>query len=255
MTSRRDEAIETRATEYAVVVIGALLVALGVAYQSATSSSGRPSSLFDQVTSGVLLALGGGILGAGLNSFIVRKYERNILGEIRDLVENSIPARFTSDETDLQIFRHEWHHYYLTQVGDARAWWYETCLFDRNTAVGSITQQTRLRDMEGQDHEYLTEVGVRGQRLILLETRVDGGEASGVEVFPRPRGFQSVHTGIACLETWSGAHILTKTVFSRKSLFGSIPKGRLTEDQAATLDQTWVEDFYRHSEILIDPKQ
>jgi hypothetical protein len=239
-------------TELIVLLVGVLLVALGVVWGAATGPvGGGQASTANEVVSGVLLALGGGVLGAGLNSFIVRRYEFDALDEIKELVASSLAARFVSTDDQLAHYRRLWHHYYLTELENEQVWWYETCRFGDGSAVGSLSQRTTLRDSAGLLHSYTAEVGVRGQRMILINSREDGTEASGVEVFPMPRGFQQTHAGFGCIETWDGTQILTKVLLSTGALVDAGDEGKLAKDLGAQLDSLWTTNFFRHTRTTI----
>jgi hypothetical protein len=237
--------------EYAVVIIGGLLVTLGIVYQSSVGGPGEGSSTADQIVAGVALALGGSVLGAGINSVVVRRYEFDILREINDTISRSLQARFVSENSDLAIYRRDWHHYYVTEIEGNSHWWYESCSFGRNFTVGSISERTELRDSAGYTHAYITEVGVRGQRLVLLETREDGVEAGAVEVFPLPRGFQNLHTGIVCLETWDGSHAISKCILSKNPMVEVDREGIVPAEHSQALDQAWRDNFSRHTRVII----
>jgi hypothetical protein len=188
--------------------------------------------------SGVLIAVGGGVLGAGINSFIVRKFERDLLRDVRDIIARTLQARFLSDDRDIARYRGSWHHYYLTELDGNPSWWYEHYSFE-DPAVGSITQRTALRDSHGAQHSYLIELGVRGDRLILVSSREDRSEASGVEVFPLPRGFQHTHAGIVVLEAWDSSQVLSKVILSKDQLIPDISEGRVPDEHSATLHTIW----------------
>lgn len=236
------------ATEFTVLLVGCLVVSFAIAYQAATH---RSQSVADQLISGIGLAVGGGILGAAINTLIVRRYEHDVLAEISTLLADSLQARFTSREEELGIYRRTWHHYYLTERDQELTWWYEQCSFGQNPAVGSAVQRTALRDTFGNSHAYVTEMGVRGQRLILLESREDGSEAAGVEVYPMPRGFRPTHAGVAFLETWDGTHLLGKAILSETPLVDALPEGPVPAVHAATLHQSWKKLFERNIRVAL----
>lgn len=239
-----------RKTELGVVIVGGLLVALGIAYQSGAAAEARQLSTFDQIFSGVMIAVGGGILGAGLNTFVVRGFEHDLLLDIRQVIARSLNAQFLSDERDLSRFRGSWHHYYLTELEERTCWWYERYTFTQNPAVGSITQRSAIRDSDNNPHHYLTELGVRGQRLIVVSSREDESEASGVEIFPAPRGFQSIHTGVAIVETWDSSQLLSKAILSANPLVSDLAEGRVPDEHQGILDDMWKRNFARQVRIV-----
>ncbi|MER6124407.1 hypothetical protein ABT173_17475 [Streptomyces sp. NPDC001795] len=239
-------------TEYMVLLLGTFIVGFAISFQTATDD---PHSVADQLVSGVALAVGGGILGAGINSLIVKKYERDVLAEVTVLLAESLQARFTSTEAELASYRRNWHHYYLTEVDRELTWWYEKCSFDHNPVIGSIVQRTALHDTLGRTHTYVTEMGVRGQRLVLLETREDGAEAAGVEVYPMPRGFRSVHAGVACVETWDGTHLIGKAILSESPIVDSVTEGRIQPEHAPVINEVWAKLFQRNIRIVLEPDQ
>lgn len=235
-----------------VLGIGVLLIAFGIAYQAATSTGDRRPSTLDQIVSGIAAAVGGGALGAGINTIVVQKYEQDVLKEIQAVVAESVRARFTSDHDELNMFRRDWHHYYLTQAGGKVGWWYQTYNFSKSVAIGSITEETSVLDSDGSSHAYLTEAGVRGQRFILFETRQGGSEASVIEIYPTPRGFQTVHTAITFLQSWDSTNLVTKSILSRRPLIDGIVGGRVSDVHANTLDEVWRNDFLSQNKVLIE---
>jgi len=232
--------------------IGALLVAFGISYQAATSTGDRQPSTLDRIVSGIAAAIGGGALGAGINTIVVKKYEQDVLKEIQAVVAESLRAQFTSDHDELAMFRRDWHHYYLTQADGKVGWWYQTYNFSKSVAIGSITETTSVLDSDNSSHAYLTEAGVRGQRFILFETRQDGSEASAIEIYPTPRGFQTIHTAITFLQSWDSTNLVTKAILSRRPLIDGVVDGRVSDVHANTLHEVWRNNFLSQNKVLIE---
>lgn len=247
-----DTRSRSQRTALIVLIVGVLLVALGITYQAATSNNARQSTVFDQIVFGILIAVGGGVIGASINTLVVRRFEMDVLSEVREIVSRSLNACFLSEDREINRFRQLWHHYYVTQIDGNVCWWYEKYSFTRNLTIGSLSQQSTLRDSSGNAHVYLTEVGVRGNRLILFSTQQDGSESAAVEVFPMPRGFQNIHTGIAVLETWDASQILGKVILSKIPLVEDIPEGRVHGDHTEILNKTWGDSFKRTVDIALD---
>lgn len=247
-----DAKYRSRSTAPAVLLVGILLVALGITYQAATTGAGRQSTIFDNVAFGVLIAVGGGVIGASLNTLIVRKFEWDVLSAVREVVANSLSATFLTEDRELSGYRKLWHNYHVTQVGEKFCWWYETCSFAQDSAVGSLTQDVVLCDSLGNRHGYLAEVGIRGNRLIRILTRKDSTECATIEVFPMPRGFHDRHAGIVVLETWDSTQIVSKAIMSEHPLVRGIPEGRVNDEHAETLDKAWRERFSRTVDIVLE---
>jgi hypothetical protein len=146
--------------EYAVIIIGVLLVALGILYQVASQAPHTEGPVAD-VIAGLLLAIGGGILGAGLNSLIVRKYEFDVLEEIGSLLKSSLEPSFKSPDADLEPYRKEWHHYYLSENNGEPVWFYVKHDFGGDGEIGSISRTIVVHDSGGREHRYFLEAAVR----------------------------------------------------------------------------------------------
>lgn len=242
----------SQGTTFAVFIVGILLVALGITYQAATSSNARQATVYDQIIFGILLAVGGGVIGASINTFVVRRFEGDALLEVREVISRSLAARFISEDRELEAYRQLWHHYYVTQVEGSTCWWYEKQSLVHNSTIGSLSGQSVLLDSAGNAHSYLTELGVRGNRLILISARQDGAESASIAVFPTPRGFQKLHTGILVLETWDSSQMLTKIIISQSPLIENIPEGRLFGEHPAILDRIWSDNFSRTVHIELN---
>jgi len=235
-----------------VLGIGGLLVAFGIAYQAATASGGHQPSLTDNIIGGVTLAIGGGAIGAAIQTITERRYDGDALSNVEQMIRESLGARFTSDDDALSMFRRDWHHYYLTHVDGESAWWHQTYSFGRNLAKGSITERTSVLDSGGKAHGYLTEAGIRGQRFMLIETREGGGEPALVEIYPMPRGFATVHVAVAFLEGWDSVHLVTKAILSEQPLLENDVHGAVPRENWPALDAVWKSHFLAQNKLTLD---
>ena len=249
MAHRNAADTEGTRTTRSVVIIGVLLVALGVLYSSAAVHNGN-TSLVNTVISQVAVAIGGGVLGAGLNTVIVRRFERDVLEEITSCVEASLTARFVSSEQELRPLRRDWHHYYVSQVGRQRRWWSQPMPFGNTDGVGSIRLSMPVIDGGGRVHSYTAEAGVRSNTLIVLNTNDRGNENCSVDVYPAVNGYRTVYAGIAMLESWDGDNVVTRCLMSLEPLVAGSP-GPLSETESAQLDQEWT-DAFRSTVLLGD---
>jgi hypothetical protein len=108
----------------------------------------------------------------------------------------------TSDEHELHPARKDWHHYYMAEVAGALEWSYQRYRFDRSTAIGSIATDSPIRDLQGHEHAYRTEAGVRGSRLIVMDTRSTGVEQPSVHINSQfAEGYHVIRCGIGFLVT------------------------------------------------------
>jgi hypothetical protein len=253
MSSDRKSPVTRNSVTPSLVVlgVGGLFVAFGIAYQAATTGGGREPSLIDSIIGGFALALGGGAVGAAIQAVTEHRYSGDVLISIEKTIRESLGARFTSSESDLKMFKRDWHHYYLTHLNGESSWWHQEYSFGQNVAQGSITGRTNVSDADGRAHTYLTEAGVRSQRFILLETNEEGEEPAVVEVYPMPRGFQTVHAAIAFLEGWDSSNVVTKAILSEKPLTKENSKGIVRQEDWSILDKIWETQFFAHNRLTL----
>jgi hypothetical protein len=150
-----DTRSRSQKTAFTVLFVGVLLVALGITYQAATTNNARQPTVFDQIIFGIMIAVGGGVIGASLNTLVVRRFEMDVLSEVREIVSRSLKAGFLSEDREVNRYRQLWHHYYyITQIDGKICWWYEVYSFTRNLTIGSLSQRSTLLDSSGNAHIY-----------------------------------------------------------------------------------------------------
>lgn len=229
-------------TTRAVIIIGALTVAIGVLFGAATTHDGK-TTMVDLVISQVATAVGGGVLGAGLNTLVVRQYERDVLEEVRASVRESLAARLTSDDKELRPFRKDWYHYYQSQADGQLTWWSEFLPFEHSDSIGSIKTTSTVSDIANSKHSYTTEAGVRNGTLFLLCTIDQGNENGIVEVYPVATGYKTVYAGMLFIESWDSVHLAGKCLLSMAPLVTATAGAQLTPEDAVVLDRVWASNF------------
>jgi hypothetical protein len=88
---------------------------------------------------------------------------------------------------------------------------------------------------------------VRGDRLIILSTKMDGREPVLTEVYPEfsSRDYQSTHCGAMFMQTWDGSDVLTKTILSLTPLVDR-DEGTVPDEHFVVLDRVWQRGFSKH---------
>ena len=232
-----------------ILLLGFVTTAFGITYAAATSEHG--ASVTDQIVAGVCLSLGSGVVGAAISLIVASISSRDTVHEIRDVIAFSLQRHLTSDEADLRLMRKEWHHYYVTEMAGTLVWRYQRYPFNRSAAVGAIVVEAPIKDPEGKEHSYRTEVGVRGSRVIVIDTRTAGSEQPSIHVYPHlTEGYSSTHCGMAFMVTWDGHHMVTKAILSQTRLIPGIGEGKVPPSYNAELEAAWQTGFHSQNRLL-----
>jgi hypothetical protein len=229
------------------VILGCLMALLGIAYQLAMAEGTGDAERIVRlhlVVGGTLSTLGGGVVGASLEDFIVRLGGSTVGERIRRILVDSRISGFQSREAELDPLRVMMHHYHVTYANGEARWLYAKFPFDTCRAVGSLRVPMILQDFSGKPHHYMAELAVRGNRLILLFTREDGTEPACSEVFPSWHSFSAAHAGWGTRQTWDTKHLTSKALISPHPLIPQ--KEGFVRDPvfAARLDEIWGWHFY-----------
>lgn len=233
-----------------ILLLGVVMTGFGIAYAAATApKSGQPASLPNELISGLLTAVGGGIVGATISLLVTGGSDRDTLRTIRQVVEGSLHSTMISDETALAPVRRRWHHYFVTTIDSKTVWRYECYNFDLSLAVGSVAIAIAVEDEDGLVHRYHVEAAVRGDRLIILSSMIGGEEPVFTEVYPQFLDFKAQHFGIVLMQNWDGFNMLTKTILSRSPLFDA-EEGTVAEEYFEMLEEKWQRGFAQHNVVL-----
>jgi hypothetical protein len=96
-----------------VLVLGIVTTGFGIAYAAATAQPGQDASLLNQILSGLLISVGGGVVGASISLIVTTNSDRDVLHQMREVVEKSLTSTLVSDEDSLVPVRRPWHHYFV----------------------------------------------------------------------------------------------------------------------------------------------
>ncbi|QOV44081.1 hypothetical protein [Streptomyces chromofuscus] len=223
----------------------------GVAFAAAAVGDDGRISLANQEISGVLTAVGGGIVGAVISIMVARASDRETLQHITDVLEDSLTSTLRSDNTRLAPARQLWHHYYLTKLRGQYVWRYEKYPFDLSAHVGSLAVEIDVQTDSGRTHKYLVEAFVRHERLTIVSHKA--GEEANVfeEIYPQFDGELSEYFGLGVVRTWDATNIVTKAILSSLPLVPGA-EGTLPEQNFPELDRIWEQGFKRLNEVLPD---
>jgi hypothetical protein len=239
------------ARAWLILALGIVTTGFGVAFAAAAIDDHGRVSLPSQEVSGVLTAIGGGIVGAVISIMVARASDRETLQHMTNVLEESLTSTLRSDNGRLASVRYPWHHYFLTTLRGKHVWRYEKYPFHLSAHVGSLAVEIDVRTDSGLTFKYLVEAFVRHERLIVVSRKAGDESNVFVEVYPQFSGEFSEYFGSGFVRTWDATNIVTKVILSRLPLVHS-PEGTLTEEECAELDRIWALGFRRLNEVLPD---
>ena len=239
-----------------ILFLGVVMTGFGIAYAAATTpKAGGTASVPNDITSGLLSAVGGGIVGATISLLVTGSADRDTLRKIRSVVEDSLTSTLLSEESSLEPVRQTRHHYYVTTIKNRDVWRYERYHFDLSLGVSSVTVAISVKDASGRILRYRLEAGVRGDRLIIFSSMLNGQEPVFTEVYPQFVNYKSTHYGIVLMENWDGFNMLSKTILNSHDLLEGeqVEEGTVPERFFAQLDAAWEAGFAQHNRVLPSP--
>ncbi|GAA4020033.1 hypothetical protein OG252_43220 [Streptomyces sp. NBC_01352] len=252
-SSRRNEGSWARgeARAWLILALGIVTTGFGVAFAAAAVDDNGHMSLPNQEISGVLTALGGGIVGAVISIMVARASDRETLQHMTNVLEESLTSSLRSENARLASARHPWHHYFLTTLRGRNVWRYEQYPFHLSAHVGSLAVEIDVQSDSGLTNKYLVEAFIRHERLAVVSRKIGDAATVFVEIYPQFDGELSEYFGIGVVRTWDATNIVTKVILSRHPLVSSTD-GTLTQQDSAELDLIWEQGFKRLNDVLPD---
>src|SRR5882757_4028382 len=227
-----------------ILALGVVTTGFGLAFAAAASDNGT-ISLPNQEVSGVLTAVGGGIVGAVISIMVARAADRETLTHISNVLEGSLTNSLRSDNSRLAPARQLWYHYYPTTLRGERIWRYEQYPFHLSAHIGSLAVEIDVQTDISPTQKYLVEACVRHERLMIVSRKV-GYEANVfVEVYPQFDGELTEYFGVGFVRDWDATNIVTKVILSHLPLVPTTAEGTLATEHFATLDAHWESHFTR----------
>ncbi|MFI6460490.1 hypothetical protein [Streptomyces sp. NPDC050538] len=248
-----------QARSWLILALGVVTTGFGVAFAAAAVDSHGKISLPNQEISGVLTAIGGGIVGAVISIMVARASDRETLRHLTNVLESSLTSTLRSENARLASARQLWHHYFLTKLRGQYVWQYEQYPFHLSAHVGSLAVEIDVETDSGHTQKYLVEAFVRHERLTIVSRKA--GEEANVfeEIYPQFDGELSEYFGLGVVRTWDATNIVTKLILSRNPLEShtgrplvSSRDSPLTQEDFAELDRMWEQGFKRLNEVLPD---
>ncbi|MBL0946592.1 hypothetical protein [Brevundimonas sp.] len=213
-----------------IFVVGLVILAFGF-------------TLEDRFLGGTLQAVGGALLGSAASILLAAILERPAVVQVRNTLIATLGARLLSDNEELERMRRKWHQYHLTVYDGKKVWRYKIVDLSVDSSLNSVAARFQVLDprTEGKRHVYKVEAGVRGRRVIFLQSRTEGGEDEVVYVYPRmAAGFMRVASGFAFMESWDGQSLVTQTILSSEPL-AAIAVGTVPDEHSETITKAWEE--------------
>jgi hypothetical protein len=235
-----------------IMLLGVVMTGFGIAYATASApDTGRSADVANNIISGLLTAVGGGIVGASVSILVTGGSDRDTLQKLRGVVQDSLMSKLTSDEASLGPVRQLWHHYYVTATDGKHVWRYRQFHFELSVAVSSAVTGMAVKDQSGRTRLYRVEAGIRGDRLIIVSAMVNGQEPPLIEIYPQFVNYKDLHYGVALLQNWDGYNMLSRTILSNHDLLGgAVPEGMIPAEYFEDLDTKWERGFADHNELL-----
>ncbi|MEU6848650.1 hypothetical protein ABZ901_01735 [Actinacidiphila alni] len=222
-----------------------------MAFAAAAADDNGKISLPNQEVSGVLTAIGGGIVGAVISILVARASDRETLSHITHVLEGSLTNELRSDNARLASARQLWHHYFITTLRGQNVWRYELYPFHQSAHIRSLAVEIDVPADGGLTHRYSIEAFVRHEALTVVSRKVNDEANVFVEVYPQFDGEFSEYYGTGFVRTWDRKNIVTKVMISRFPLVTSA-EGTVAEADFAELDRIWESGFKRVNEVLPD---
>lgn len=195
----------------------------------------------------LLLAIGGGFLGACIGAFIGNLVDSSTVLQIKSLLDRTLNTALSAKEEELSAFRCIWYHYHVTKVDGEFVWRHRIYNFsDHQTSDKLFTTIAVDRpDASGGPVVYEIEGFVLSPRLIFVQTCRGSAEPCIVQVYPDgAMNFISIHAGFSVLQTYDMDHAVVPTLFSRRPLLPDAFKqgeGTVSREGGRILDRLWTE--------------
>jgi hypothetical protein len=234
-----------------ILALGVVTTGFGVAFAAAAAGDDGKISLPNQEVSGVLTAIGGGIVGAVISIMVARASDREALAHITSVLDASLTSELRSDNARLAAARQLWHHYFVTTLRGHNVWRYERYPFHLSAHVRSLAVEIDVPADGGLTHKYSVEAFVRHEALTVVSRKVADEANVFVEVYPQFDGEFSEYYGAGFVRTWDRTNIVTKVILSRFPLVNSA-EGTVDDADFAALNRIWESGFKRVNEILPD---
>ncbi|MEU8075711.1 hypothetical protein AB0B31_09670 [Catellatospora citrea] len=219
-----------------ITILGAAVTALGVYVQTSGAS---PTNL---MIAGTLAALGGGIVGAAVSMYLASGEGRNTLVGIGRTVDQLLGPSLRSNDAELVPVRREWHYYHLTRRDGVYLWRHTIHKFDVDIAPNVIVSTTRDHSFNV-ELSYRTEVALRGDRMMLVESPTSGNEPPIIAVTPYfTEWARKVVAGVILVKSFDGEDLLSKCLWSQDLLVQS-ESGDVSPERGRDLDVIWRNTF------------
>ncbi len=197
-----------------------------------------------KIEQGIISAIGGAIFGTSFGHIISNLRGQDFLNEVKHILQYSLDANFTSDESKLESYRKMFYHYHITEIDGKYVWRFAIIDFTSFAGIGRLGTVIDVKDMAGKNHKYKITGGVRDNRFIMFEKASVGNEPCLVELFPfMGKAYHRHHCGILILESWDGTNLISPCIMSNTPIENWDIEGNVDDEVGKKLDNIWSHCF------------
>jgi hypothetical protein len=212
---------------------------------------GFGTTFIPDIYTSLIIVIGGTIFGTSFSHVISNLRGQDLLSEVKDILEYSLDADFTSDEGKLESYRKIFYHYHVTEIRGKYVWRLARIDFTSFAGIGSLGTVIDVKDMKGKDHKYTIVGGIRDDKFIMFEKASVGNEPCLVELFPfMATAFYDYHCGILILQSWDATHLISPCIMSLDPIQDCDKEGMVDDKVGKKLDEIWSERFLEDNKIV-----
>lgn len=185
-------------------------------------------------------SIGGAVFGSAFSSIISTAKEEELFSSILSLVENSVTAKFLSEETKLKRYRKLWYNYAITEKNGEQYWSTTKYDFRKATSIGQLISSVTWTDIYNNKHDYIVEGGIRDSRLIFFIKATSSDEPIAIQIMPFMGDlYKAIHCGFWLMVTWDGNNSLMPAIISENPIEEMSDEGRIPKEKQSSFNEIW----------------
>lgn len=208
---------------------------------------------FISISSAFVGASFGGLLTRLSNKTSHFKHEQRVLSYLESM-KGLVSPGLTSKPDAINNFRKKYYLYHATRKQKQFIWVCSDLDFSNKTTPNKLLSEIKIQRDEDSPLEYSCEGFIRGSRLVIVRSAMQGAEPPGIYIFPTfSDEYRETKTGFLAHVNYDSEHSLSAALISTKKLHNSESDINVPESDLERLNNIWEENKGAIKHILSMP--